>query len=39
VELAAHPVDSPRRSEAVQEVRAVVIGAIAVVRTVAPGFG
>jgi hypothetical protein len=39
VELAAHPVDSPRRSEAVQEVRAIVIGAIAVVRTVAPGFG
>jgi hypothetical protein len=33
VELAEHPADLPRRSEAVQGVRAIVIGAIAVVRT------
>jgi hypothetical protein len=39
VELAVHPADAPRRSESVQEVRAVVIGAVAVVRTVAPGLG
>src|SRR3954453_13834285 len=39
VELAVHPSDEPRRRESVQEVRAVVIGAVAVVRTVPPGFG
>ena len=39
VELAVHPADEPRRNEAVQGVRAVVIGAVAVVRTVAPGVG
>jgi hypothetical protein len=33
VELAEHAVDSPRRAEAVQGVRAVVISAVAVVRT------
>ncbi len=33
LELAEHPVDSPRRAEAVQGVRAVVISAVAVVRT------
>ena len=38
VELAEHPADLPRRSEAVHGVRAVVIGAIAVVRTVTPGL-
>jgi hypothetical protein len=38
VELAEHPVDLPRRSEAVQGVRALVIAGIAVVRTVTPGF-
>jgi hypothetical protein len=38
VELAEHPADLPRRSEAVRGVRAVVIGGIAVVRTVTPGF-
>jgi hypothetical protein len=38
VELAVHPADAPRRRESVQEVRAVVITAVAVVRTVAPGF-
>ena len=38
VELAEHAVDAPRRAEAVQGVRAVVISAIAVVRTVAPGI-
>jgi hypothetical protein len=37
VELAEHPLDRPRRAEAVQAVRAVVIGAVAVVRTVLPG--
>jgi hypothetical protein len=37
VELAVHPADEPRRNEAVQGVRAVVIGAVAVVRTVVPG--
>jgi hypothetical protein len=37
VELAVHPADEPRRKEVVQSVRAVVIGAIAVVRTIAPG--
>ena len=39
VELAEHPADLPRRSEAVQGVRAVVIDAVAVVRTVTPGLG
>jgi hypothetical protein len=39
VEVAVHPADAPRRREAVQEVRAVVISAVAVVRTVAPGPG
>jgi hypothetical protein len=39
VELAEHPVDQPRRSEAVQGVRAVVLEAIAVVRTAPPGLG
>jgi hypothetical protein len=38
-ELAEHPGDSPRRRESVQRVRAVVIGAIAVVRTGMPGLG
>jgi len=33
VEIAEHPVDLPRRAEAVQGVSAVVISAIAVVRT------
>jgi hypothetical protein len=39
VELAEHPADVPRRAEVVQGVRAVVIGAIAVVRTVTAGLG
>ncbi|SOD93664.1 hypothetical protein [Blastococcus haudaquaticus] len=39
VELAEHPGDAPRRSEAVQGVRAVVIDAVAVVRTGLPGLG
>ncbi len=38
VELAEHAVDSPRRAEAVQGVRAVVITAVAVVRTGSPGI-
>jgi hypothetical protein len=38
VELAEHPADLPRRSEAVQGVRAVVIDAVVVVRTVTPGL-
>jgi hypothetical protein len=38
VELAEHPADLPRRAEAVQGVRAVVIARIAVVRTVSPGL-
>jgi hypothetical protein len=38
VELAEHPTDVPRRAEAVQGVRGVVISGIAVVRTVA-GLG
>ena len=38
VELAEHPADLPRRAEAVQGVRAVVIGRIAVVRTVTGGL-
>ncbi|TQN41557.1 hypothetical protein FHU33_0926 [Blastococcus colisei] len=39
VELAEHPADAPRRTESVQGVRAVVIGAVAVVRTLVPGLG
>ena len=38
VELAEHPADLPRRAEAVQGVRAVLIGGIAVVRTVTAGL-
>jgi hypothetical protein len=38
VELAEHPGDLPRRAEAVQGVRAVVISRIAVVRTVTPSL-
>jgi hypothetical protein len=38
VELAEHPADLPRRSEAVQGVRAIVLTAVAVVRTGAPGL-
>jgi hypothetical protein len=38
VEVAEHPADSPRRREAVQGVRAVVIGAVALVRTVRPAL-
>ncbi|TFV66324.1 UNVERIFIED_ORG: hypothetical protein E4P37_06390 [Bacillus sp. AZ43] len=37
VELAEHPLDTPRRAESVRGVRAVVIGAIAVVRATTPG--
>jgi hypothetical protein len=39
VELAEHPADAPRRAEAVQGVRAIVIGAVAVVRTAPTGLG
>ena len=39
LELAEHPADQPRRSEAVVGVRAVVIGAIAVVRSGAGSWG
>ena len=39
VELAVHPTDVPRRSESVREVRAVVLDAVAVVRTLTPGLG
>jgi hypothetical protein len=38
-EVAEHPADLPRRAEAVQGVRAVVVDAVAVVRTVSPGLG
>jgi hypothetical protein len=38
VELAEHPADLPRRAEAVQGVRAIVIAAVAVVRTGAAGL-
>lgn len=38
VEVAEHPVDLPRRAEAVQGVRAVVIAAVAIVRTAPPGL-
>jgi hypothetical protein len=36
VELAEHPADAPRRRDAVQGVRAVVIGAVSMVRSVPP---
>jgi hypothetical protein len=39
VELAEHPADQPRRADAVQGVRTIVIAAVAVVRTGAPGLG
>jgi hypothetical protein len=39
VELAEHPTDLPRRAEAVQGVRALVIARIAVVCTVTGGLG
>jgi hypothetical protein len=39
VEVAEHPADMPRRSEAVQGITAVVIAAIAVLRTLPPGVG
>ena len=39
VELAEHPADVPRRSEAVQGVTALVIPAIAVLRTLPTGLG
>jgi hypothetical protein len=38
VELAEHPADLPRRSEAVRGVRAIVVAAVAVVRTGASGL-
>jgi hypothetical protein len=38
LDLAEHPADLPRRSEAVLGVRTIVIGAIAVVRTVTTGL-
>ena len=38
VELAEHSTDQPRRTEAVRGVQAVVMGAIAVVHRLAPGF-
>ena len=38
LELAEHALDAPRRSEAVQGVRAVVLSAITVVRTVSSGI-
>jgi hypothetical protein len=38
VELAEHPADVPRRSEAVRGVRAIVIAAVAVVRTGGSGL-
>lgn len=37
VEIAEHPLDRARRADAVQAVRAVAIGAVAVVRTAPPG--
>jgi hypothetical protein len=36
VELAEHATDSPRRAEAVRGVRAVVVDAVSVVRTLEP---
>jgi hypothetical protein len=38
LELAEHAVDAPRRAEAVHGVRAIVISAVAVVRTSSPGI-
>jgi hypothetical protein len=38
LEIAEHPVDEPRRAEAVRGVRAVVLSAVAVARTVAAGL-
>lgn len=38
LELAEHPADRPRRAEDVRAVRAVVIGAVAVVRAVMPAL-
>ncbi|MGY1637732.1 hypothetical protein ACI78V_13890 [Geodermatophilus sp. SYSU D00742] len=38
VELAEHDVDQPRRADAVRSVRAVVLSAVAVVRTLSPGW-
>lgn len=38
LELAEHAADTPRRAEVVSGVRAVVISAVAVVRTSAPGI-
>ncbi|MDK3256100.1 hypothetical protein [Blastococcus capsensis] len=38
VELAEHSADQPRRSGAVRQVHAVVIDAVAVVRTLLPGW-
>ncbi|UOY01264.1 hypothetical protein [Blastococcus sp. PRF04-17] len=38
VELAEHPTDQPRRAEAVQGVRAVLLDAVALVRTAPPGL-
>jgi hypothetical protein len=38
VELAEHAADEPRRAEAVRGVRAVVITAVAVVRTTPAGL-
>ncbi|RBY96469.1 hypothetical protein DQ237_07395 [Blastococcus sp. TF02-8] len=38
LELAEHPADEPRRAAAVREVHALVIDAVAVVRTLLPGW-
>ena len=38
VELAEHPADQPRRAALVQGVRAIVLAAVAVVRTGSPGL-
>ncbi|MDP9460596.1 MAG: hypothetical protein M3Q22_10220, partial [Actinomycetota bacterium] len=38
LELAEHPGDQPRRAEVVQRVRAIVLDAVAVIRTGAPGL-
>ena len=38
VELAEHAADQPRRAAAVRGVRAIALPAVAVVRTLAPGF-
>ncbi|MCF6745264.1 hypothetical protein E9529_13475 [Blastococcus sp. KM273128] len=39
VEVAEHAADEPRRAGAVRRVSAVVVDAVAVVRTLAPGWG